>query len=224
MNVFEILRLVWTIWYVYKDLIWMTDLCLCRFQLASYCCRFIFISELFFDSDCFFNYTRLCVVLPTIKVFPTCFRHLKQDLNSKLKFLSTCWRNSPSKWHQWSIVFSRPYVDIFFTNMVRISVLGELRMRQQNTKATVPLDVVPERRTERCSPRFRPGGRFLEPSFRYLSPGREGEKCRPLDHTWQNPFVHSARLTIASISYIYHSIVVISSMWYAQVCLAVVHI
>ena len=35
-----------------------------------------------------------------------------------------------------------------------------LRMRQQNAKATVPLDVVPERRTERCSPRFRPGGRF----------------------------------------------------------------
>ena len=34
---------------------------------------------------------------------------------------------------------------------------------------------------------------LLEPSFRYLSPGREGEKCRPLDHTWQNPFVQSAR-------------------------------
>ena len=33
-------------------------------------------------------------------------------------------------------------------------------MRQQNTKATVPLDMVPERCTERCSPRFRPGGRF----------------------------------------------------------------
>ena len=33
-------------------------------------------------------------------------------------------------------------------------------MRQQNTKATVPRDVVLERRTERCSPRFRPGGRF----------------------------------------------------------------
>ena len=33
-------------------------------------------------------------------------------------------------------------------------------MREQNAKATVPLDVVPERRTERCSPRFRPGGRF----------------------------------------------------------------
>ena len=44
--------------------------------------------------------------------------------------------------------------------MGRTPVIGQLRMRQQNTKATVPLDVVPERRTERCSPRFRPGGRF----------------------------------------------------------------
>ena len=52
------------------------------------------------------------------------------------------------------------HVNNFFTNMVRTSVLGELRMRQENTEATVPLDVVPERRTERCSPRFRPGGRF----------------------------------------------------------------
>ena len=34
---------------------------------------------------------------------------------------------------------------------------------------------------------------LLEPSFRYLSPGREGEKCRSLDHTWQSPFVYSAR-------------------------------
>ena len=34
---------------------------------------------------------------------------------------------------------------------------------------------------------------LLEPSFRYLSPGREGEKCRPLDHLGHIPFVHSAR-------------------------------
>ena len=39
--------------------------------------------------------------------------------------------------------------------------LEKLRMRKQNTKTTVPLDVAPERRTKRCSPRFRPGGRFL---------------------------------------------------------------
>ena len=54
---------------------------------------------------------------------------------------------------------------------------------------------------------------LLEPSFRYLSPGREGErerkKCRPLDHTRQIPFVHSARSLIGSNSYIYSSILVI---------------
>ena len=64
---------------------------------------------------------------------------------------------------------------------------------------------------------------LLEPSFRYLSPGREGEKCRPLDHACQNPFVHSAPYIISSNSYIYNSIIVISSIWYVQECLAVVH-
>ena len=70
------------------------------------------------------------------------------------------------------------------SNMVGISVLGKLRMRKQNTKTTVPLDVVPERRTKRCSPRFRPGGRFCELRFRYQSSptGIEGEISRPLDH------------------------------------------
>ena len=69
-------------------------------------------------------------------------------------------------------------------NMVATSVLGKLRMRKQNTKTTVPLDVVPERRTKRCSPRFRPGGRFWELRFRYQSSptGSEGEISRPLDH------------------------------------------
>ena len=55
-----------------------------------------------------------------------------------------------------------------------------LRMRKQNTKTIVPLDVVPERRTERFPPRFRPVGRFCEPRFRY--------------HMRQTPFIHSARL------------------------------
>ena len=41
---------------------------------------------------------------------------------------------------------------------------------------------------------------LLEPSFRYLSPGREGERCRPLDHMKQIPFFHSARLTVSRIS------------------------
>ena len=92
------------------------------------------------------------------------------------------------------------YVHNFSTNMVRTFVLGELRMRQQNTKATVPLDVAPERRTKRCSPRFRPGGRFCELRFRYLSSptGREGEISRPLDHMRQIPFIHSARSIIGT--------------------------
>ena len=78
--------------------------------------------------------------------------------------------------------FSLPYAHIFPTHMVRNSVQAKLRMRKQNTIRAVPLDAVPERRIERCSPRFRPGDRFCELSLRYLSPGREGEKCRPLDH------------------------------------------
>ena len=70
------------------------------------------------------------------------------------------------------------------THMVRNPLLGKLRMRKFNTKRAVPLDVVPERRTKRCPPRFRPADRFCELSFRYLtSPaGSEGEKYRPLDH------------------------------------------
>ena len=66
------------------------------------------------------------------------------------------------------------------TNMVRTRVRGNLRMRKQNTKATVPLDVVPERRTKRFPPRFRPVGRSCELRFRWLSSptGREGEISR----------------------------------------------
>ena len=72
---------------------------------------------------------------------------------------------------------------LFTRNVVRTSVFGKLRMRTQNTKTTVPLDAVPERRTERCSPRFRPGDRFCELRFRYQSSptGSEGEISRPLD-------------------------------------------
>ena len=79
-------------------------------------------------------------------------------------------------------------------------------MRQQNTKATVPQEVVPERLIERCSPRFWPGGRFWsQVSATCRQAGRE-------------------RLIIGSNSYIYKRIQVISSMWYVQVCLAAVHI
>ena len=106
-----------------------------------------------------------------------------------------------SKWRQHAIHFIP-------TNMVRTRVRRNPRMRKQNSKTTVPLDVVPERRTERCSPRFRPGGRFCELRFRYLSSptGREGEISRPLDHMRQIPFIHSARLIDSTNIYIYRAV------------------
>ena len=81
-------------------------------------------------------------------------------------------------------------------------------MRKQNTKTTVPLDVVPERRTKRFPPRFRPVGRFCDLRFRYLSSptGREGEISRPLDHMRQIPFIHSARLLSGTNFYIYRAV------------------
>ena len=87
--------------------------------------------------------------------------------------------------------------------MVRTRIRGNLRMRKQNTKTTVPLDVVPECRTERFPPRFRPVGRFCELS----SPtGREGELSRLLDHMRQIPFIHSTRLIDCTNFYIYRTV------------------
>ena len=83
-----------------------------------------------------------------------------------------------SKWRKHSHVFTWTYAIHFIpTNMVWTRVRGNLRMRKQNTKTKVPLDVVPERRTKPFPPRFRPVGRFCELRFRYLSSptGREGE-------------------------------------------------
>ena len=45
---------------------------------------------------------------------------------------------------------------------------------------------------------------LLEPNFRYLSPGNEGEKCLPLDHFWQILFIYSIRIGSHMIS---------SAMW-----------
>ena len=69
-------------------------------------------------------------------------------------------------------------------------------MRNLRTNRAVLLDALPERRTKRWFRRFRTGDRFCEPSFKYLSPGSEGEKCRPLDHMEQIPFIHSTQYII----------------------------
>ena len=54
-----------------------------------------------------------------------------------------------SKWREHCHVFIWPYAIHFIpTNMVGTRVGGNLRIRKENTKTTVPLDVVPKRRTE----------------------------------------------------------------------------
>ena len=108
--------------------------------------------------------------------------------------------------------------------MVRTLLLENLSM--ENIKKALPLDVVLERRTERCCPRFRPGDRFRDLRFRYLSPDSEAEKCRRLDHR-QIPFIHSSRFMECSNFYIYiqHSVLqAISSIWCVEIRLGMVHI
>ena len=107
-----------------------------------------------------------------------------------------------------TVIYSLDAIHFIPTNMVRTRVGGKIRMRKQNTKTTVPLDVVPERRTKRFPPRFRPVGRFCVLRFRYLSSptGREGEISRPLDHMRHIPFIHSARLIDSTNFYIYRTV------------------
>ena len=76
-----------------------------------------------------------------------------------------------------------PKRTVFHTNMVRTSMLGKLRMRKQNIKTIVPLDVLPERRTKRFPPSSRPGDRFVrQGSDIYLSLCSGGEKYQLADH------------------------------------------
>lgn len=59
---------------------------------------------------------------------------------------------------------------------------SKLRMRKQYIKRAVTLDAL-EPHTERCSPRFRTGGRLCQQSFKYLSQDSGGERRRSLDNT-----------------------------------------
>ena len=104
------------------------------------------------------------------------------------------------------VVFSPS--NILVGHMVVTSALGKVRMRKLNIKTTVPLDAVPERRTKRFPPRFRPVGRFCELRFRYLSSptGSEGEISRPLDHIRQIPFIHSVRFIVSTNLSIYRTV------------------
>ena len=97
-------------------------------------------------------------------------------------------------------------------------------MRKWHTKRAVPLDVVPKRRTKRCSPTFRPGGRF---GAKFQIPvarqgGREVSAPRPYvtDPTHSLGSIHNYEQFL----YICNNVPFISSMWYLQMYLGTVHI
>ena len=64
--------------------------------------------------------------------------------------------------------FCKDYGKVTLSKMTCLGNLVTMLKREPKTHylhkkqkmKTVPLDVAPERRTKRCSPRFRPGGRF----------------------------------------------------------------
>ena len=112
-----------------------------------------------------------------------------------------------SKWPEHCHVFTWPYAINFIPmNMVGTRVIGKLRTRKQNTKTTVPLDVVPERRTKRFPPRFRPVGRVCELRFRYLSSptGREGGMDKSAPRPYETDSIH--RLIDSTNFFIYRTV------------------
>jgi len=145
---------------------------------------------------------------------------LNEALVNELKvyYSAQLQQTGASRYRQQRFAFISPWSDICSHEYGKKFSCKETAHAQQNAKTTVPLDVVPERRTKRCSPRFRPGDRFCEPSFRYLSPGSEGEKCGFLDPMWQIPFIHLPSFAISiskkqCSSYILH-VVRSSVSWY----------
>ena len=100
---------------------------------------------------------------------------------------------------------------------------GKLDCHKSKKMVTVPLDAVPERRTERCRPSFRPAGRFCEPGLDTHRPGARWagrEREREMSPLWSISIYSTQYINI----YIYIHVPVISSIWHVQVCLGTLHI
>ena len=70
-------------------------------------------------------------------------------------------------------------------------------MRQQNTKTTVPLDVVPERRTKRFPPRFRPVGRFCGARVQIpIDTDRQGGRDKSAPRPYETDPIHPLSSTL----------------------------
>ena len=103
----------------------------------------------------------------------------------------------PSKWHQRRVVFSRPY-----WKELPLERTGKLSRETAHAPTKYQSNSTSGRGArasyQTMLPEISARRSLLEPSFRYLSPGREGEKCRPLDHLGHIPFVNSARQLMGS--------------------------
>ena len=106
--------------------------------------------------------------------------------------------------------------------------LDKMLQKRKTEPVAVPLDFEPERCTLTMKPEISTRASLLPilrlgPLLlsRYLfqpTPGREGEKRRPLDHMWQIPFVLTAQFRSdypkSQISnHMLEKIVIVSSMW-----------
>ena len=97
-----------------------------------------------------------------------------------------------STWREHCHVFTWPYAIHFIpTNMVRTRVRGTLRMRKQSTKTTVPLDVVPERRTKRFPPEISARGSLLWAKVQIpIVTDRQGGRDKSAPRPYQTDPIH----------------------------------
>ena len=119
----------------------------------------------------------ICMVFPSVKVFPTCFRHLKQDLNSNWNSYPLVEETRPSIRHQPRVVFSRPYVDIFSKNMVSRDCACANKIRKQQYLWTWCQSVVPNDAPRDFGPEVAFGAKLQIPVAR--QGGREMSAPRP---------------------------------------------
>ena len=96
-------------------------------------------------------------------------------------------------------------------------------LHKNNKLRAVPLDVAPERRTKRWSPRFRPGGRFwsqvsdtCRQAVRERNVGPQTMCDRSLSSTQLNSEVAAISLYMQQCSSCFLHLVPISVSWYAE--------
>mgnify|MGYP006896130148 CR=1 FL=1 len=118
--------------------------------------------------------------------------------NISNRFSSANWKSYPHVEKP-----SRRYVDMFSSAYGRIYSSRKSAHAQTENQESSTSERGARASYRTMFPEISTRSSLLEPSFRYLSPGSEEEKCRALDHMRQTPFIHSARFLTSSYFYIY---------------------